>query len=277
MSFFFSPLIRAFLAEQAIDMVCREVHAEMSARATDLRHDHPTDFAILFGNKAEMVGLLDLCSRTTTTQGNGITFHTTTLRKKRVVIAATEPAPVRVTEAVLEVFRPQRLISAGFVRPVAAGGGKNRFFVPDRVISSKNETSINLWQRPLLQSSEAENRDKKNHEFSTGTLLSGEKISKNSSLFEKYHPFATDLVTFSVLQTCQEWNVPCFPLKIIADVSRTQHSFSRKLGHFVRNFLDDPASSLKTLGQHADRLVTSDLLAKKLLQLFFSSHSSREQ
>ncbi|MDR1958236.1 MAG: hypothetical protein LBQ54_04210 [Planctomycetaceae bacterium] len=273
MSFFIHSLVRLFLADQTIRLVQQGIQEELQARNPELAVNHQADFAVLFPSKPERNGLLDACPRTTLTWGNGVSFHTVTFRKKRLVMAETGSDPVRVTEAVLDIFKPFRVISAGFAVGLVPEARKYSFFVPNEVLNSRSE-SMEIWKPNLLAGTTPYDRENnvenQTPHFSGGTLISG---TVNEKIVDAYHPFAQDSGTFDVLKTCREWNVPCFPLKIIVRCSKTQtprRSVARNLGAFVKKTWENPKSVLETFHQQEENLVAGDRLAKKIIQLFLN-------
>jgi len=145
MSFLINTLIRSFLAQQAVDFVQREVASqverelksrrEAADQAASIRDGQAgvVDFAIVFSQHQEAVGLLDRFPDASVTRGNGNTFYTFALKGKNIAVAVPSddsresvvcpeyrhvvcPEYRRlelVTNAVIDVFRPRRMITAG--------------------------------------------------------------------------------------------------------------------------------------------------------------------
>ena len=165
MSFLINTLIRSFLAQQAIDLVQREVatqvERELKARqeaaeqAASIRDGRAgiVDFAIVFSQVHEAVGLLDRFPDAAITRGNGNTFYAFAYREKSVVVALP-PDDSRdkmelVTNAVIDIFRPHRVVTAGFAVGLAPGVTPMSLYVPNVLIDTAVGRTIDLRQMQL--------------------------------------------------------------------------------------------------------------------------------
>ena len=268
MSFFFHSLVRTFLAERAIHLVSNEIRDELHARNTEPTHFRQVDFALLFSGKPELNAFLDLCGRTSVTQGNGITFHQTMINEKSAVLVDVSSDPVKTTEAILNVFQPKRVISAGFAKSLQKNM-KNRLFIPTKIVATKSASSLEIWNPSLIEGPQASGEK---NDICSGILCSGRP---SHAILEKYDLFAVDSSTYYVVNTCRERNIPCFPLEVITsnydsrnDVSQ-KCSFARKFGHFLGKTWKSPKYALNSFHHQINLLETGEVLAKIVVKFFF--------
>ena len=228
MSFFINTLIRSFLAQQAVDFVQREVAsqverelktrreaAEQSASIRDGKSG-VADFAIVFSQHNEAVGLLDRFPDAAVTRGNGNAFYTVVLKGKSVVVALpSDDSRQRlelVTNAVIDIFRPQRVVTAGFAAGIAPGLALLSLYVPDVLINAADRRTIDLRQLQLAgpQSDEwgvgsqvqsSERRDQSGEEQSSEFRVKGEDTDKKNSPLPTPHSINANADFASLFRT----------------------------------------------------------------------------
>jgi Nucleoside phosphorylase len=165
MSFLINTLIRSFLTQQAIGLVQREVttqlerelriRQEAAEQAASIRGGRScvVDFAILFSRTQEAVGLLDRFPDAALTRGNGNSFYTFVAAGKHVV--AVVPGNDRgvsleqAAHAMIDIFRPLRVVTAGFAAGIAPGASLLSVYVPNVLIDETHDRTIDLRQMQL--------------------------------------------------------------------------------------------------------------------------------
>ncbi len=165
MSFLINTLIRSFLAQQAIDLVQREVttqverelraRREAASQSAAIRGGEAgvVDFAIVFSQPHEAIGLLDRFPDAAVTRGNGNTFYAVAHRETRIIAALpsddSRESLEQVTNAVIDIFRPRRVISAGFAAGLAPGVALLSLYVPNVLVDTAVGRTIDLRQMQL--------------------------------------------------------------------------------------------------------------------------------
>ena len=317
MSFLINTLIRSFLAQQAIDLVQREVttqvERELKARreaadqAASIRDGRSgsVDFAIVFSQPYEAVGLLDRFPDAAITRGNGNTFYAFAYREKHVIaVLPGDDSRARVvwpeyrrlelvTNAVIDVFRPCRVVTAGFAVGIAPGVTPLSLYVPNMLIDAAAGRTIDLRQLQLAApQSETEAvtniaDDETSAEsfetfFRVGTIVTTRRpvftVSQKKELRKAFTAHLADRSSFPVLEVCRERGVPVLPMRVVTSLydeelprDVTTHSGgthpARRFGSFLGNFVRRPGSVIDTIKQKQRRLEAADVLAKHIIKL----------
>jgi len=262
-SFLINNLIRTFLTQQAIGLVQREVTSEIERElrarleaskqvsAFQNGQRHPVDFAIVFSQSNEAVGLLDRCPNVVVTHGNKNTFHTFLRNGKRVVVVvpadSSRDSLMDATHAVIDVFRPQRLVSAGFAVGIAPEIVRFSVCVPRVMSNTWEERTIDLRQLLLAATKQEVDSYETNPELTdnrtmdAGTMGAETTYEKASGNFEhsfyaaslvttlknfltvaqkkelriRYQTQLADRSQFPVIATCRKRQVPVLPLCVV--------------------------------------------------------------
>ncbi|MDR1383464.1 MAG: hypothetical protein LBJ67_06415 [Planctomycetaceae bacterium] len=264
MSFFINSLIRTFLAQEAYRFVeqevtaqiNRELHARQDAAAIHANSGE-VDFAIIFSQPHEAVGLLDRYPNATATCGNGNTFYTFLQESKRIVAAV--PTGVsrehfeNITNAVIDVFHPRRVVTAGFAAGISPGAALFSLYVPDVLIDVTTRQTIDLRQillpaplaeelsadcitsdKPTSETRENFSSAKKTTEkttekttadetwFRTATLATVRRlylsVSQKKDIRSAFAAHIADYSAFSVADICRKRWTPALPLRIVTSV-----------------------------------------------------------
>jgi nucleoside phosphorylase len=260
MSFFINSLIRAFLTQEAYRFVEREIttqinqewHArqEASEQAASIHTGHShVDFAIIFSQHHEAVGLLDRHPDATVTHGNGNTFSMFIQNGKRVVAAIpvsySRECFEHVANVVLDVFPPRRIITAGFAVGITPAATLFSLYVPDLLIDAVTRQTINLRQLLLpasqtdepsadrITSETTTNQSTENlsvnekataHEswFHTATLVTVKRLAltvlQKKEIRSEFAAQIADYSAFPVASICRKRLVPILPLRIVTSV-----------------------------------------------------------
>ena len=331
MSFLINTLIRSFLAQQAIDFVQREVTsqverelktrreaAEQSAAIRDGKAG-VVDFAIVFSQQHEAVGLLDRFPDAAVTRGNGNTFLTFAShgrvagRNAPVNIAvAIPPDDSReklelVTNAVIDIFRPQRVVTAGFAAGIAPGVALLSLYVPNVLIDATERRTIDLRQLQLAAlQTDSDNQSTWRKPvppddtlpesfvsfFRVGTIVTTRRpvysMAQKQELRKTFAaqvagrnaPILADRSAFPILDVCQKRGMPVLPLRIVTslyneELPRDVKSNSgnthpaRRFGNLLGNFVRRPGSVIDTIKQKQRQLEAADVLAERIIKLLF--------
>ena len=325
MSFLINTLIRSFLAQQAMDFVQREVTSqverELKARreaadqAASIRGGQAgvVDFAIVFSQRHEAVGLLDRFPDAAVTRGNGNTFYTFPARGKNAagrnapfnIAVALPPDDSRgklelVTNAVIDIFRPRRVVTAGFAAGIAPGVALLSLYVPNVLIDAaaeKNRSGSTMDLRQL-QLAAPQPDDGTSHPddampetfasfesfFRVGTIVTTRRpvdsVAQKQELRKTFAAQLADRSAFPVLGVCRGRGVPVLPLRIVTslydeELPREVKSNSgathpaRRFGNLLSNFVRRPGSVIDTIKQKQRRLEAADTLAERIIKLLF--------
>ena len=318
MSFFINTLIRSFLAQQAIDLVQREVvtqverelkaRQEAAGQAASIRDGHSgvVDFAIIFSQPHEAVGLLDRFPDAAVTHGNGNTFYAFAYREKRVVVALPHDDSREklelVTNAVIDIFRPHRVVTAGFAVGIAPGTALLSLYVPNVLIDTAAGRTMDLRQLQLAAPSSDSDvidadddvtvnaGDVSGHAppesfasfFRVGTIVTTRRpvftVAQKQELRQAHAAQLADRSVFPVLDVCRRRNVPVLPIRIVTsmyneelprDVKTSSGGThpARRFGALLGNFVRRPGSVIDTIKQKQRYLEASDVLADRIIKL----------
>ena len=264
MSFLINTLIRSFLAQQAIDLVQREVTTQME-RELKARRDAAEqaasistgqtgtiDFAIVFSQPHEAVGLLDRFPDAAVTRGNGNTFYAFGCCGKHVVAALpsddSREKMELVTNAVIDIFRPCRVVAAGFATGIAPGAALQSLYVPNLLIDAATGRTMDLRRMQLAapqpetgasdtdhadagSGAEADtvpghandtNRESFETFFRVGTIVTTRRpvltAAQKQELRKTHAAQIADRSVFPVLDVCRQRCVPVLPMRIVTSL-----------------------------------------------------------
>ena len=309
MSFLINTLIRSFLAQQAIDFVGREVTTQMERelkarqeaadQAASIRDGRSgkVDFAIVFSQPYEAVGLLDRFPDAAVTRGNGNTFYAFAYRDKHVIVALpandSREKLELVANAAIDIFRPQRMVTAGFAVGLAPGVTPLSLYVPNVLIDTAAGRTIDLRQMQLAAPQSETDAVTNNVDdtpsaesfesfFRVGTIVTTRRpvftVSQKKELRKVYTAQLADRSAFPVLEVCRGRGVPVLPMRVVTSLydeelprdvkthSGTAHP-ARRIGNFLGSFVRRPASVIDAIKQKQRHLEAADVLAKHIIQL----------
>ena len=219
-----------------------------------------TDIGCVFALSRELGGLIDRLPRPVITTGNGLKYYKTTLGKQSLVIVESgmgmEKA-AEATDALMQIFRPARVISAGFAGALTPSLEKNQIVIPNRMICQENGQSYDLLEKRISSgtgkegsaaegsaaecSENIENPEETKSSvpvadcrqeavssklpdlsrYATGTLLTAthliDSTEEKKKLAKEFNASLVDMETWSVWAICQKWSVPFLPIRVIYD------------------------------------------------------------
>lgn len=224
--------------------------------------EHPT-LGFVFALDIEAGSLVDRMRETKTTKGNGLTYHHGRLDGVSCVLVESgigKTNAVNATETLLSVFRPHRVVSAGFAGALDPSLGKNTIHEPTRLVYG-NE-SLNLEQKngdPGL------------------TLLTEDRlvdtIAEKRRLWEATGAHLVDMESFGVAEVCGKHQVAFQSVRIVFDVaeeelpkevrniSAPQKKTAWKIGAFVSTLFKRPSCVLDLYQLRERALISADRLA----------------
>ena len=315
MSFLFNTLIRSFLAQQAIEIVQREVitqverelrtRQESAVQAASIRDGQSgvIDFAIIFSRRQEAIGLLDRFPDAALTRGNGNSFYAFATEGKHVVAVVPdhdEHGQLELaTNAAIDIFRPRRVVTAGFAAGIAPGVALLSLYVPNVLVDHAKDRTIDLRQMQLAApqaattdeihnrpNSEKTHSETTNEEsrtpFRVGTIVTMRRpvyaVMQKQELRKNFAAQLADQSAFPILNVCRNRFVPVLPMRIVTSLYdeelprdvKTHASGThpaRRFGAFIGNFARRPGSVVDTIKRKQRDLEASDVLAKYIVQL----------
>ncbi|MDO4586016.1 MAG: hypothetical protein Q4C95_01830 [Planctomycetia bacterium] len=123
----------------------------------NLTEIEPVEIGFVFAMPQELVGILDQMKSTKITQGNGFKYYSGFWKKQKIVLVESgvgQKKSKEATEALIQIFRPQRIISAGFAGSLVASLSRFQMIVPHFLIRESDGQTLNLWEN-LLDSPQA--------------------------------------------------------------------------------------------------------------------------
>lgn len=275
----FRFILTQWLAGQAGEAVRAELNERMEKYASNEdENDSPVDLGCVFPNAAEAGGLFDLLDAPKTTSGNGMRFHVGSLGEFRIAIVESglgAEKAVTACVAMLDVFRPGRVLAAGFATGLDPKLPADSILVPERIINALDRRE---WVSGLQGWNNPQNRDGL---YLGKKLLSlpepPSKPTEKRKLFEKFHVEMADTDSFAISQLCQSRNVPFLAMKIVLNAAddeiptevrhiskQSDKPIARKLGATLGAIFNRPSSALDMLKMQERSLLASDKLGKEI-------------
>ena len=303
-----SVMFRTILLHWLASQITPEVQANLQNAATDAlrdavaptpESDQTVEAGFVFADPREYGCLLDRMNSVRVTRGGGFKYSDGRLGSSRLVIVesgigATKAAAA--AEALIQVFRPKRIISAGFAAGLVPSLERNRIVLSRRIIQRATGETLDLWQKllegPMEETSKNSSKngadsgsgDPLDKKYAAGTLLTSdeliEKPSEKKRLAEQFGASLADMETFAVAAVCRSAGVPFLSVRVIFDsVNETmpgdlkiladaaQKSAARTLGAFFGAVTRRPSSLLDMYQLKENALVAADKLADALVDI----------
>ncbi len=118
------------------------------------------DLGVVGATKSELVGVLDKMGAPKVTKGDSYKYYTGVWKGVRVAVVETGSGFERVkrgTEALIQAFRPSRVVSIGFAKALVPTLSVGALFVPNRLL--KEDGSVFDLSRPVLSSPREEEKE----------------------------------------------------------------------------------------------------------------------
>lgn len=235
----------------------------------------PCQVGVLFALSAEAGGLVDLMKGRATQRTQYFTVHVGCLQDRWIAVfegGVGGAAAARAAEAMLDVHRPEWVISAGFCGGLNASLRRGDILLADMLLNSVGEQLAidmridpkELAGRPGLH---------------VGRLLTADRIVRSPSqkleLGRQYQALAVDMETFAVAEVCRRRRARLLSVRIVSDtvedelpadleVLARQRTRPARLGAAAAALWNRPGSVWDMLQLKELALVASDRLARFL-------------
>ncbi len=283
----FQQLIARWLAAQATATVKRELYSAVQNAATEQSpeagtelvrcEDHdvkyseppPTDIGFVFAMPMEAAGIVDRLKDAETTIGDQRRFHTGRFGKFRVAVVESgvgQAKAAQATDALIEAFQPQRIVSAGYSGALAENLKRFAIRIPQTVVRESDGRRLHLAGAP---SPEGETL------LTTDFVAATPKVKK--SLGKKFAAQLVDMETFAVAERSLNRGIPFLSVRIVLDtvaeaipndvqriMKNAERGTARLVGSVLGSLFSRPSAliDLYTLKERA--LDATDRLAKRV-------------
>jgi len=267
----FQQLITHWLTAQAKEAIEKELlSSEPGTEVACCEDGDPlaTDIGFVFALPMEAAGIVDRLTERQTTIGDGRKFHTGRLRKYRVAIVESgvgQEKAGRATDALIETFRPKRLVSAGYSGALSENLKRFAIRIPSAVVRESDGKRIDLQpdsdNSPCL--------------LTTDFVVATPK--RKRSLGEKHQAALVDMETFAVAERCQAHGVPFLSVRIVLDtvgeplpkdvqriMKSAEHSAARLAGSVLSSLFSRPSALLDLYKLKERAIDATDRLAKRI-------------
>ncbi|MDO5581556.1 MAG: hypothetical protein Q4G69_10495 [Planctomycetia bacterium] len=267
--------------------------------STDLESRPKADLGFIFASSVELNGFFDLLPKAKLTKGNDLVYRSLLWDGKKIAAVESgygEENVRRATEALIDVFHPTRMISAGFASYLLAEGMDN-FIQAERFLLPNGE-EIDFGQNALPHDPEKDDSfldpffeavmeqdpilaKKSNLPFEP--LMSCEKDpseKEGKELAEKFHLELYDRESFWVAEVCRKAAIPLLAIRFVLgkkkkkasselkNIHKSSGSASRKFGAFLGALVREPKSLVDYYQDNMKTLVASDQIGILLRDLF---------
>ncbi len=237
---------------------------------------------IVFALRIEAGSLVYRLSQLRTTKGTGLVYHYGFLGQQPLILVEAGIGMSnsrRATESLAEIFKPKRIISAGFAGALDPALTRHTIIKASKIISGHPQDGLG-------------------REISSLTLLPSESslltvdhlvdtIAEKRELWETTGANLVDMESYCVADVCQQLGIPFSSVRIVFDtaeeelppeirrVTSGKKNNAKLLGSLVGTFLRRP-SSLIDLYKYKERaLIAADLLAQFLRLDIANNHHSK--
>ncbi len=258
---------------------------------------------LVASSKREIIGVVDKLKSRRETKGNGFQYFEGVLKGVSLAAVVTGETHERArlgTEALVQAFRPLRVIEIGFAAGVSEDLKSGALFVPNRFVVDAGESvalsevggegglgeegaedalTVQGVAPPHLEAKEGSAAAILLQRVATGGLLtvdtsvSGAEARRAAA---RLSAAAYDKTSRIVAETCATLGAPFFSLKAIFDASeraaseaayrasRADQSFARTLGALWGAAVKKPSSTLDVLRLKTEELSVADKLASAI-------------
>jgi adenosylhomocysteine nucleosidase len=246
------------------------------------------DLGFVFAMPMEAAGVADVLKQSQTTQGNGRTFHTGFFHGYRTAVVESgvgQENAGRAADVLIEVFKPKRLISAGYAGGLAKRLKQFNVCFPEILIresdgktlyvSNSVPENIETLTNYKKLSSDFEKLNGKLILLTTDFVVGSPK--QKSLLYRQTGGELVDMETFAVAEVCQKRQVPMLAVRIILDTADEQipkdiqrilkdaeKGVARLAGSVLGAICSRPSSMLDLFSLRQRALRAADKLAKHI-------------
>lgn len=234
------------------------------------------ELGFVFAMPMEAAGVVDRLKKAKTIKAGGRIFHTGMFEGRSAAIVLSgvggEKA-VRATEVLLDVYRPKRLVSAGYGGALRKRLKRFAVCFPERVVRQADGRALDLTG-PIPRYAEEPDRDTLG--LLTTDFVAGTS-SEKSDLAREYGTEIVDMETFYVAEICGRRRLPFLAVRIILDTADEEFPKDiraifksagrggvRLAGSVLGSFFRRPSTALDLYGLHQRALEATDRLAEHL-------------
>ena len=219
---------------------------------------------IVFALGIEAGALLDRMKQTQTTQGNGFKYHQGLLAGRNYVLVESGVGcerALQATDHLLSIFKPGRILSAGFAGALDPQLTRHAIYWPTRIISADDAIPVPDGKHPK-------------------TLLTVDQVAdtreEKRRLREATGADLVDMESYAVARYCREKNIPFQSVRIVFDLADEElpkeirrltapkQSLARQFGTLTSVFFKRPSCVLDLYHLKERALVAADCLAVEL-------------
>ncbi len=277
----FQQIIARWLTAQAADAIKREIFSPKSdpkEPGTEIAplggcgendsSPNATDIGFVFAMPMEAAGIVDRLSDHETTIGDGRKFHTGMLRNFRVAVVESgvgQEKARKATDALIDTFRPQRLVSAGYSGALSAKLKRFAVRIPTAVVRESDGKRIELQPES----------EEKVWLLTTDFVVATPKRKK--MLGKEHEAALVDMETFAVAERCQEREIPFLSVRIVLDtveeslpkdvqriMKSAERSTARLVGSVLGSLFSRPSALLDLYTLKERAIDATDRLAKRI-------------
>jgi nucleoside phosphorylase len=242
------------------------------------------DLGFVFAMPMEAAGVADILKQHQITQGNGRIFHTGIFHGYRTAIVESgvgQDNAGRAAEVLLDVFKPKRIISAGYAGGLAKRLKQFNVCFPEILVRESDGKKFyvsNSVPEIIEESSGLETQEKQNGKLillTTDFVVGSPK--QKSLLYQKTGAELVDMETFSVAEVCRKHQIPLLAVRIILDTAEEQipkdiqrilkdveKGGVRLAGSVLGSFFSRPSSMIDLFSLKQRALRAADQLAKHI-------------
>ncbi len=209
------------------------------------------DVGVVGATKRELVGILDKMGVPKATKGgDALTFYTGSWLGLRFAVVETGVGAERArkgTEALIQAFRPIRVVSVGFATGLRPSLKSGALVVPSRYVREDGSTFDDGTGEDVGDAADGGSASGGPFDrWTSGTLLAVERAvvepSAKKRLGESTGAAICDRGTWPVAEVCAANDVPLLPLRTVLDAC------GDAAPRDVRNVVDDSQSAARLLG-----------------------------
>lgn len=246
--------------------------------------DQTVDLGFVFAMPMEAAGVADVLKQHQTTRGDGRIFHSGIFHGYRTVIVESgigQENAGRATEVLLDVFKPKRILSAGYAGGLTKRLKQFNVCFPEILIresDGKKFYAANSVPEIIDDSSGGEQQEKQNGKLillTTNFVVDSPK--QKSLLYHKTGAELVDMETFAIAEVCRNRQIPLLSVRIILDTAEEQipkdvqrilknvdKGGARLVGSVLGSLFSRPSSMIDLFSLKQRALHATDRLAKQI-------------
>lgn len=190
------------------------------------------DVGMVFAMPMEAAGVVDRLEQSRTFRGDGLRFHSGRFCGHHVAVVESgigQEKALAAAERLIRVFRPDRLLSAGYAGGLRKLFQRNQLLIPSRLVRAADGEVIEL---PGCENVE--------RPISLLTCDQAIKIpAEKRKLAERFEADVVDMETWAIAQLCTQQGIPFLTLRIVLDTA------TEELGREVQRVVDSGTSGNK--------------------------------